>query len=97
MRSIDSSLVPPRKHRLAGAAAFAAVPAAWLSAPPPAAAQTPPYKDPTQPIATRVNDLLSRMSLDEKIGQMTQAERASIRSEERRVGKECRSRWAPYH
>jgi len=24
-------------------------------------------------------------------------ERASLRSEERRVGKECRSRWSPYH
>src|SRR3712207_7815038 len=24
-------------------------------------------------------------------------ERAMIRSEERRVGKECRSRWSPYH
>ena len=23
--------------------------------------------------------------------------RASLRSEERRVGKECRSRWSPYH
>ena len=23
--------------------------------------------------------------------------RAAIRSEERRVGKECRSRWSPYH
>ena len=23
--------------------------------------------------------------------------RAGIRSEERRVGKECRSRWSPYH
>ena len=23
--------------------------------------------------------------------------RNSVRSEERRVGKECRSRWAPYH
>ena len=23
--------------------------------------------------------------------------RATIRSEERRVGKECRSRWSPYH
>ena len=22
---------------------------------------------------------------------------ASVRSEERRVGKECRSRWSPYH
>src|SRR3989475_10467812 len=25
------------------------------------------------------------------------AERAGLRSEERRVGKECRSRWSPYH
>ena len=24
-------------------------------------------------------------------------ENASLRSEERRVGKECRSRWSPYH
>jgi len=33
------------------------------------------YQDPSQPVPTRVNDLLARMSLDEKIGQMTQAER----------------------
>ena len=26
-----------------------------------------------------------------------EAEKISIRSEERRVGKECRSRWSPYH
>ena len=39
-----------------------------------------PYRDPTLPVATRVNDLLSRMTLDEKIGQMTQAERASVSS-----------------
>ena len=49
-----------------------------LFAPGTAAAQTPPYKDPSLPVATRVNDLLGRMSLDEKLGQMTQAERASI-------------------
>ena len=78
MRSIDSPLVPPRKRRLAGAAAFAAGLAAWLYAPAPAAAQTPPYKDPSLPVATRVDDLLSRMTLDEKLGQMTQAERASV-------------------
>ncbi|MCO5555023.1 hypothetical protein L7F22_008562 [Adiantum nelumboides] len=34
-----------------------------------------PYKDPSQPVHIRVEDLLSRMSLDEKIGQMTQIER----------------------
>ncbi|CAK9221404.1 unnamed protein product [Sphagnum jensenii] len=33
------------------------------------------YKDPEQPIALRVKDLLSRMTLEEKIGQMTQIER----------------------
>src|SRR3712207_920807 len=27
----------------------------------------------------------------------TAAEKAQVRSEERRVGKECRSRWSPYH
>lgn len=45
----------------------------------PAAVAAPlPYQDPTQPVATRVADLLSRMTLDEKIGQMTQVERSSL-------------------
>src|SRR5256885_9472024 len=30
-------------------------------------------------------------------GRMSPAAALSIRSEERRVGKECRSRWSPYH
>lgn len=30
------------------------------------------YKDPKQPVAARVKDLLSRMTLEEKIGQMVQ-------------------------
>jgi beta-glucosidase len=34
-----------------------------------------PYLDPTLPISQRVNDLLSRMSLVEKVGQMTQGDR----------------------
>src|SRR5215813_11479645 len=38
----------------------------------------PPYLDPTQPVSVRVADLLGRMSLDEKIGQMTQAERLAV-------------------
>ena len=41
-----------------------------------------PYQDPSLPVATRVDDLLGRMSLDEKLGQMTQAERASISAAE---------------
>jgi beta-glucosidase len=36
------------------------------------------YQDPTQPVAARVADLLGRMTLDEKLGQMTQAERADV-------------------
>ncbi|MDX3660213.1 glycoside hydrolase family 3 N-terminal domain-containing protein [Streptomyces sp. ID05-26A] len=43
-----------------------------------AAAADPIYKDPTQPIPARVADLLGRMSLDEKVGQMTQAERNAV-------------------
>lgn len=34
------------------------------------------YKDPNQPLNTRINDLLSRMTLEEKIGQMTQIDRS---------------------
>ncbi len=37
-----------------------------------------PYKDPSLPVATRVDDLLSRMSLDDKVGQMTQADRSAL-------------------
>jgi len=38
------------------------------------------YTDSSQPIEARVEDLLKRMTLDEKIGQMTQIEKNSIRS-----------------
>ncbi len=40
--------------------------------------ETLPYQDPAASIEDRVADLLSRMSLDEKIGQMTQAERGAL-------------------
>ncbi|KNY28735.1 glycoside hydrolase family 3 N-terminal domain-containing protein [Pseudobacteroides cellulosolvens] len=33
------------------------------------------YQDPSQPVESRVKDLLSRMTLDEKVGQMIQPER----------------------
>jgi beta-glucosidase len=42
-----------------------------------AAAPVLPYQDPSRPVADRVTDLLSRMSVDDKIGQMTQGERAA--------------------
>jgi beta-glucosidase len=34
------------------------------------------YKDPNSPIEARVKDLLSRMTLKEKVAQMTQIERS---------------------
>ena len=40
-----------------------------------------PYKDPSQPVETRVADLLSRMTLKEKVGQMTQIDVASMMGE----------------
>ncbi|MDQ1642785.1 MAG: beta-glucosidase, partial [Actinomycetota bacterium] len=62
---------------VSGLVAPAAVSA--LSAAPAAAADhVLPYQDPRQPIATRVSDLLSRMSTAEKIGQMTQTERYQV-------------------
>lgn len=39
------------------------------------------FKDPRQPVEMRVNDLLNRMTLDEKIGQMTQIERTVASAE----------------
>ena len=39
-----------------------------------------PYENPRLPVRVRVADLLSRMTLAEKIGQMTQAERAEVDS-----------------
>jgi beta-glucosidase len=45
-------------------------------------ADTPIYKDPSKPIADRVNDLMSQMTLDEKIGQMTLIEKGSLKGDD---------------
>src|SRR5689334_15473816 len=45
---------------------------------PTATAEVEIYKDSAQPVNARVDDLLARMTLDEKIGQMTQVEKDSI-------------------
>jgi beta-glucosidase len=47
-----------------------------------AAADAPLYKDPTRPVAQRVEDLLGRMTLEEKVGQMTQADSSFIKRDE---------------
>jgi beta-glucosidase len=44
----------------------------------PAGAAAVPYLDPALPVPARVDDLLSRMSLDDKLGQMTQPERRYV-------------------
>ena len=41
---------------------------------------------------SRFKDIYAEWSTNEKV-----AMEVAMRSEERRVGKECRSRWSPYH
>jgi len=40
---------------------------------------------------------LDRIVVWRDVADFSPRERAALRSEERRVGKECRSRWSPYH
>ena len=48
-----------------------------------------------------INKTMEGIMAENNIGKITQVIGAVIdikfRSEERRVGKECRSRWSPYH
>jgi beta-glucosidase len=43
-------------------------------------AQVPVYQNPKEPINKRVEDLLSKMTLEEKIGQMTQADNTAVKA-----------------
>ena len=69
-----------------GAAAHAQMPASGESPAAPSAASQPEKRkcQPGQRYAQRLNELKTQLKI-------------LLRSEERRVGKECRSRWSPYH
>src|SRR2546426_1866459 len=47
--------------------------------------------------ADRQHEAEQREQIDREAEQLHPEEGADDRSEERRVGKECRSRWSPYH
>nr|WP_296074762.1 glycoside hydrolase family 3 protein [uncultured Actinoplanes sp.] len=75
------NLFPPRRawRRHVAALSGAAVVVALLpTGTATAAGQAPPYTNPRLSTERRVDDLLGRMTLAEKIGQMTQAERAAV-------------------
>jgi beta-glucosidase len=74
----------PRSLVVAATVALA-IGVAAASAPSGAATELVPYQDPSQPVPVRVADLLSRMTLEEKIGQMTQAERGAVTDDPSRV------------
>jgi beta-glucosidase len=72
----------PRRPAIVAALCAAALSLTGLTAaaPPskPSAAAASPYQDPSLPVSDRVADLLPRMTLDDKIGQMTQIEKDAL-------------------
>ncbi|MGW3017191.1 glycoside hydrolase family 3 N-terminal domain-containing protein [Streptomyces longwoodensis] len=79
-----SPLLSRRRPSAALALCVTALIATGAGAAPPEPAATAraaaalPYQDPSLPVADRVADLLSRMSLDDKLGQMTQIEKDAL-------------------
>ncbi|MGP4029306.1 glycoside hydrolase family 3 protein [Actinomadura sp. 3N407] len=84
MRHPHRRVISPRIGRsLVAIATIAALPSAVaaqpaLAAAPQAAPADAAYLNPRLPVSKRVDDLLDRMTLEEKVGQMTQAERGAI-------------------
>ena len=59
-------------------------------------------KDSEKALKALIDVVAEELKKGEKVqlvgfGTFEVSERAARRSEERRVGKECRSRWSPYH
>jgi beta-glucosidase len=70
-------LTAPLLATLAGAALSLALLAVWSTRTSRGDAGFP-YADPSLPVEQRVDDLLGRMTLEEKIGQMTQVDRTAV-------------------
>src|SRR4051794_1314074 len=75
-----------RKTAMAAAALAAAVVGTSAG---PADAATPPYLNPNASISTRVSDLLGRMTLQEKVGQMDQIVVGRLRAASDPADGEC--------
>lgn len=73
---MDSFEVPSKKRLLCFAWVFLCIACVLFGHGVSDEGSLPLYKDPTKSIDSRVEDLLSRMTLAEKIGQMTQIERS---------------------
>ena len=56
----------------------------------------PKVMDSLQPLIAECKEKKYRLAIFES-GEQDLVENTKDRSEERRVGKECRSRWSPYH
>ena len=54
-------------------------------------------KDGSYPVCLRVSKKGKLKYIDLKLSALEGQWNEDTRSEERRVGKECRSRWSPYH
>ena len=57
----------------------------------------PSGKNTTRPPLSREQIMDNARTYEDQVFKILDPDKTEIRSEERRVGKECRSRWSPYH